>query len=161
EVLDWFKDWIGYPAEAAGVLLSGGSAANLTALTCAREALVGPMRDDLVAYVSDQAHSSLARAARVMGFGPDQLRVLPSGAARRRAFTLVPDYLADAAGDGDAVDFADRGLQLSRSARALKVWMSIRALGLRAFRQAIDRCLDLAAEAAARVEASPDLELLS
>ena len=32
QVLDWFKDWIGYPAEASGILLSGGSAANMTAL---------------------------------------------------------------------------------------------------------------------------------
>lgn len=36
-VLDWFKDWIGYQQTAAGVLVSGGSAANLTALACARE----------------------------------------------------------------------------------------------------------------------------
>ena len=25
-VLDWFKDWLGYPPAAAGILLSGGSA---------------------------------------------------------------------------------------------------------------------------------------
>ena len=68
EVIGWFKDWVGYPAEAAGILVSGGSAANLTALACAREALAGPMSDDLVVYVSDQAHSSLARAARNLGF---------------------------------------------------------------------------------------------
>ena len=35
-----FKQWIGYPEQAAGVLVSGGSAANMTALACAREALV-------------------------------------------------------------------------------------------------------------------------
>ena len=60
-------------------LVSGGSAANMTALACAREALVGSMSDDLVVYVSDQAHSSIARAARVLGFRPDQVRVLPVG----------------------------------------------------------------------------------
>lgn len=55
-VLRWFAEWIGYPPESGGVLVSGGSAANLTAMACAREALVGAMSDDLVAYVSEQGH---------------------------------------------------------------------------------------------------------
>jgi glutamate/tyrosine decarboxylase-like PLP-dependent enzyme len=95
-VLDWFKSWLGYPSEAAGVLVSGGSAANMTALACAREALLGPMTPSAVVYVSDQAHSSLARAARLLGFRPDQVRVLPAGHDRR----LRPDVLA-AAMDAD------------------------------------------------------------
>src|SRR3954449_3515776 len=89
-ILDWFKEWIGYPAGAAGVLVSGGSAANMTALACAREALAGPMSDDLVAYCSDQAHSSVARAARILGFRPEQVRVLPSD----DRFRMRPDALA-------------------------------------------------------------------
>ena len=85
QVLDWFKEWIGYPAAASGILLSGGSAANMTALACARETLAGAMRDDLVVYVSDQAHSSLARAARTLGFRPDQVKVLPVDGQHRHA----------------------------------------------------------------------------
>jgi glutamate/tyrosine decarboxylase-like PLP-dependent enzyme len=80
-VLDLFKQWIGYPEQASGVLVSGGSAANMTALACAREELMRRSQesaDDGVAYVSDQAHSSMARAARALGMHPDQLRVLPS-----------------------------------------------------------------------------------
>jgi aromatic-L-amino-acid/L-tryptophan decarboxylase len=77
-VLHWFKNWIGYPPSASGVLVSGGSAANMTALACAREALLGVMTDKAVVYVSDQAHSSMARAARILGFHPDQVRVLPT-----------------------------------------------------------------------------------
>src|SRR5689334_6778162 len=92
EVLGWFKDWVGYPAEAAGSLTSGGSAANMTALACAREAKAGPMRDDLVLYVSDQAHSSIARAARILGFRPDQVRVLPGDGELR----LAPETLSAA-----------------------------------------------------------------
>ncbi|HWF36079.1 MAG TPA: aminotransferase class V-fold PLP-dependent enzyme [Solirubrobacteraceae bacterium] len=97
-VLDWFKEWIGYPREAAGVLVSGGSAANLTALACAREALLGPMTDRVVAYASDQSHSSVARASRVMGFRPDQVRVLPTDASHRiRLDALVGAIDADLA----------------------------------------------------------------
>ena len=88
-VLDSFKEWIGYPAAAAGVLLGGGSAAT-TALACARESLIGPMVADVVAYCSDQAHSSVARAARALGFRPEQVRVLPTD----EHFRMRPDALA-------------------------------------------------------------------
>ena len=91
-VLDWFKDWLGYDGGAAGLLLNGGSAANMTALACARETLVGPMNDRVVAYASDQAHSSVARAARLLGFRPDQLRILPAAEDLR----LRPEMLAHA-----------------------------------------------------------------
>jgi glutamate/tyrosine decarboxylase-like PLP-dependent enzyme len=95
-VLDWFKEWIGYPREAAGVLVNGGSAANMTALACARESLAGAMSDDLVAYCSDQAHSSVARAARALGFRPDQVRVLPTDDRfRMRADALTGAMEAD------------------------------------------------------------------
>src|SRR3954463_2814236 len=91
-VLDWFKSWIGYPPEAGGILVSGGSAANITALACARESLVGAGSDRAVAYVADQTHSSVARAARLIGFRPDQLRVLPTDDGHR----LRMDALAGA-----------------------------------------------------------------
>jgi aromatic-L-amino-acid/L-tryptophan decarboxylase len=97
-VLDWFKQWIGYPREAAGLLVSGGSAANLTALACAREVLVGPMDDRAVVYMGDQAHSSIRRAASVLGFRADQLRVLPSdGDHRLRPETVAAAMRADVA----------------------------------------------------------------
>jgi len=268
EILGWFKDWIGYPTEAGGSLVTGGSAANLTALVCAREARVGSMRDDLVVYVSDQAHSSVARAARILGFRADQLRVLPvgddlrlepstlaaaitadesagrlpffvvanagatssgaidplteiamlcrdknawlhidaayggfavltergrralegialgdsitldphkwlyqpyecgcllvrDGRALRAAFEISSDYLRDAEPATGEVNFADLGLQLSRSSRAFKLWLSLRTFGLGAFRTAIDDCLDLAELARARIDASDRLELVA
>jgi aromatic-L-amino-acid/L-tryptophan decarboxylase len=266
-VLDWFKEWIGYPAEAEGVLVSGGSAANMTALACAREALLGAMSERVVVYVSDQAHSSVARAARVLGFRPEQVRVLPTderfrmrpdtlveamdadlraglrplfvsasagstntgavdplpqlaeicrergawlhvdgayggfaaltgrgkrllqgmeladsvtldphkwlyqpfecgcllvrrGHYLREAFEITPDYLKDTEVLAREVNFADRGVQLSRMCRALKLWVSLKYFGVSAFRTAIDRSLDLARETQARIENSGELELL-
>jgi glutamate/tyrosine decarboxylase-like PLP-dependent enzyme len=77
-VLDWFKEWVGYPEGASGLLLSGGSAANLTAMACAAQHRLGvERRGDAVVYVSSHTHSSVVRGARALGFGAEQIRVLP------------------------------------------------------------------------------------
>jgi aromatic-L-amino-acid/L-tryptophan decarboxylase len=79
----------------------------------------------------------------------------------RRAFEITPDYLRDAQVHPGEVNFSDLGVQLTRGFRALKVWMSVRCFGTRAFSQAIDNCLDLALAAQRRIEASSELELLN
>jgi aromatic-L-amino-acid decarboxylase len=267
EVLGWMRDWIGFPSEAGGVLVSGGSAANLTALACARELRLGAMDGRAVAYCSDQSHSSVARAARTLGFRPEQLRVLPTddvyrmrvdaleaavdadvregriplvvaanagatntgavdplaelsrvcrarglwlhvdaayggfaaltdrgrdalrgieladsvtldphkwlyqsiecGAllvrepgALERAFSVTPDYLSETEAGDTEVQLAARGLQLTRTSHALKLWMSVQTLGLAAFRDTIDRCLDLAVLAERLVQEDDRLELM-
>jgi hypothetical protein len=83
------------------------------------------------------------------------------GRLLRTAFQISPDYLGDAGGELAEVNFADQGLQLARGARALKVWLSVKAFGVDAFRAAVDSALDLAAEAEARIRASSALELLA
>src|SRR5215208_8244479 len=77
----------------------------------------------------------------------------------REAFTINPDYLADY--KCEEVNFADLGLQLTRGARALKIWLSINHFRLDAFRQAVDRAIDLAHAAEQRVRESDALELMS
>jgi hypothetical protein len=78
----------------------------------------------------------------------------------REAFEITPDYLKDTEVLAREVNFADRGVQLSRMCRALKLWVSLKYFGVAAFRTAIDRSLDLAREAQARIENSGELELL-
>ena len=136
-VLDWFKEWIGYPATAAGVLVSGGSAANMTALACAREALLGAMSDRVVIYCSDQAHSSVARGARVLGFRPDQVRVLPvDGDYRLRADRVEAAMDADlaagrqpmlvaASAGGTNTGAVDALTDLARVCRDRGVWFHV------------------------------------
>ncbi len=267
EVLGWMRSWVGFPADAGGILLSGGSAANLTALACARELRLGPMDVRAVAYCSDQSHSSVARAARTLGFRPEQLRVLPTDDGYRlrvdalvaavradraagllplvvaanagatntgavdplpelaaacrehglwlhvdaayggfaaltergrrllsgieqadsvaldphkwlyqpiecgallvreardleHAFSVFPDYLTETEAGETEVQLAARGLQLTRTSRALKVWMSVHTFGLTAFRATIDRCLDLAELAERLVREDDRLELV-
>lgn len=69
------------------------------------------------------------------------------GRMLRNTFRVVPDYLKDTDGIEEEVNFRDHGIQLTRSFRALKLWMSIRYFGLRAFRTAIDHGLELAEHA--------------
>ena len=71
--LDWLRSLLGMPAGSEGVMTSGGSLANMTALAAARSA-VGPG----VCYLSDQTHASIPRALRVLGFPAEHIRVLES-----------------------------------------------------------------------------------
>ena len=77
------------------------------------------------------------------------------------AFHMPHDVLQDTVWGADHVNFADRGLQLSRSFRALKVWMSVQTFGMEAFREAVSRTMELAAEAGRYVLERPGLELLT
>ena len=58
-------------------------------------------------------------------------------------------------------NISDRGLQLSRSVRALKIWMSVQTFGMAAFRRAVSKGMELAARAGEYVEKSRNLELLT
>ena len=77
------------------------------------------------------------------------------------AFEVRPDILQDTVWGANHPNFGDRGLQVSRSFRALKVWMSVQVFGMAAFRRAVANGLGLAARAEAHVRASPVLEILS
>ena len=81
-VLDWFRDWIEY-RHRPRACSSAAAPRRTSAIACAREALIGPMSSRIVMYTGDQTHSSVARAARHLGFRPDQLRVLPTDDAFR------------------------------------------------------------------------------
>ena len=74
-------------------------------------------------------------------------------------FALHHDVLQDTVWGANHPNFADRSLQLSRSFRALKVWMSVQTFGLAAFRRAVSKGMELAARAEAYVRASPLLDL--
>lgn len=279
QVLGWFKSIMRFPRTAGGLLVSGGSMANLIGLAAARNTLAGldargrglaALGQQLVLYASTEAHSSVRKAVELLGLGADALRLVPVGgdfridvdaleaaiAADRReglrpfcvvgnagtvntgaidplaaladlcareslwlhvdgafgalaalspaleprlagmeradslafdchkwmcqpydvacalvrsaerhrsAFSVVPDYLERLPG-GIAhapIDFSEYGVQLSRSFRALKLWLSIKAEGLDKFRRLIEQNVAQAAYLAARIEASEPLELLA
>ena len=75
--VDWLRAVCGLPEGAGGAFVSGGSMANLTALAAARHRRFGTGDfSRAVVYASDQAHSSIVRGARVLGFAPERVRLL-------------------------------------------------------------------------------------
>jgi glutamate/tyrosine decarboxylase-like PLP-dependent enzyme len=269
-VLEWIREWMGLDSGASGLLTSGGSAANTTAVVAARHAAVekgGDIRK-LVVYTSAQAHSSVVRAAWVAGIARDNVRVVdmddrfrmnaeslrmaiesdraqgaepflvvasagttntgsvdpiddianvclqyglwlhvdaayagfaaltaegkkllgrldradsltldphkwlfvpfecgclmvrePSRLAD--AFRISPEYLRDVEPGEEEVNFADRGVQLTRYSRALKIWFSVKYFGTEVIAAAIQDAMERARLLESLVKSSPDFEILS
>lgn len=86
-VVKWIAEFIGYPCQAGGCLLSGGSAGNLVGLAAARKQKAlfdadsvgmrgGP---PLTVYASQEVHASVEKAMMILGMGRDQLRKVAVG----------------------------------------------------------------------------------
>lgn len=266
--LDWLRQLFGLPDSAGGLFTSGGSVANLTGLALARHIKLANSVEGAVIYCSDQTHSSIDRAVRVLGFAPDQLLRLPSndefqldlpsvsraiaadraagrnpfcvvanagttntgavdslpelatlcareglwlhcdgafGAAAifctrgralldgiervdslsldphkwlfqpfeigcllvrqmaglKEAFHVMPEYLKDTEGLPDEVNFCDFGIQLTRSFRALKLWMSLQVFGRAGFERAVLHGFELADLAAQVLDDMADWEVVT
>jgi len=269
-VLDWFREWMGMPDGTGGVLTTGGSAANLTAVVAARHAAVEAGNDmsRLTVYTSAQAHSSVTRAAWIAGIPRANVRTVDMDADYRMsasdlqgkvaaddragyspfmvvasagttntgavdplheiadycigeklwlhvdaayagfaaltkegkamlsgieradsltldphkwlfvpfecgcllvrdpsaltsAFRILPEYLKDVQPGDEEVNFADRGEQLTRYSRALKVWLSVNYFGTTAIAAAIQEAMERARLLEQLVRASPEFEILS
>ena len=273
QTIDLLRQACGLPEGAGGLFLSGGSMANLSGLATARAVKLDGSDPSAIVYLSDQAHSSVAKGLRVLGIAPHQTRsvavddalrmdvgalekqvledhekglrpfcVVASagttntgavdplqriaaicrandmwlhvdgayGAAAaltergravlqgleladsialdphkwlfqpfeigcllvrdlrhlRQAFAVHPEdnasYLADVGRMAEReVVFYEHGVQLTRSFRALKLWMSLRIFGLAAFRETIDRGIALAEEAERMLRSDPRWEVVT
>ena len=87
--VNWLKEMLGYPAEAAGILVSGGSMANFAGIAAARSAKAGVnvVRDGVAAvgrpmclYVSEEGHFSVRKAAGMLGIGTANVRAVKTNA---------------------------------------------------------------------------------
>jgi aromatic-L-amino-acid decarboxylase len=87
QVLRWVSEFVGF-GEPSGVMASGGTVSNLTALAAARERAAPGVRHTgmadrrLALYCSAEAHYSVVRAAEVLGLGADGVRLVPIGRDR-------------------------------------------------------------------------------
>jgi glutamate/tyrosine decarboxylase-like PLP-dependent enzyme len=80
----------------------------------------------------------------------------------RRAFSHTADYARSLTSDPvEGFAFFEESMELSRPLRALKLWLSLRYHGLRAFQQSIAEDLQLAQTLAAAIDAEPALERLA
>src|SRR5262245_30763582 len=64
--IDWIRQILGFPAKASGLFVSGGSMANLAALTAARQAKPNSL-GRLRMYASTATHFSIIKAATLLG----------------------------------------------------------------------------------------------
>jgi aromatic-L-amino-acid/L-tryptophan decarboxylase len=139
EVLRWLAREFGYGARASGLLTTGGSLANWTAVVAARHAAFGDAGDfrKATAYTSSQAHHSVAKALRLAGIPPPNLRAIavdgryrldPDDLERRieedRAAGFRPFLVVAAAGTTNtgAVDPLDTIASLCAEQR---IWMHV------------------------------------
>jgi aromatic-L-amino-acid/L-tryptophan decarboxylase len=81
QALRWLGEFVGFDKAATGILVSGGSAANLTALLVALRAVTGPDDDRraMRVYASVETHFSVGKAAAALG-----VRVAPVAVDRDR-----------------------------------------------------------------------------
>lgn len=76
-VTRWLCDLFEYPAASQGILTSGGSIANLSAIVTARHTKLGEDFWDGTYYVSEQAHASVTKAAAIAGLPKRSMRIVP------------------------------------------------------------------------------------
>jgi glutamate/tyrosine decarboxylase-like PLP-dependent enzyme len=262
-VVDWLRELMGMPEDSEGILVSGGSMGNVTAIAAARNAGF-----DGIIYLSDQTHSSIRRGLAVTGWPDDAIRLVPTGedfrwdadavaaavaedlaaglrpaiviasagttntgavdpldaladlcaangmwlhvdgaygalaaltepgrvalAGLGRAdsltldphkwlfqpydvgcvlvrgkglleacFTMNPEYLRDVAAHGGETEFRNMSLELTRRARSIKIWLTLRAYGLDRIEAAVLRGIQLAEIAQRLIEADPFWQLVT
>ena len=108
--LGWLRQLLGLPDSFDGVIYDTASIASLHALAAAREVAIPDVRTKGLAgrsglprisvYVSEQAHSSIDKAAITLGFGQDALRRIPVD----KQFRMRVDALRDAIGADRSTD---------------------------------------------------------
>jgi len=140
-LLRWLCNLIGYPDTALGNLTSGGSIANLIAITTARDHLQisGERVEQAVVYLTEQVHHCVQKALRIAGLGNAVIRYIPVDERFRMDINalerqlkadkqkgLLPFLLVGSAGTTDtgAIDPLDGMADL---AKAYGLWFHIDA----------------------------------
>jgi glutamate/tyrosine decarboxylase-like PLP-dependent enzyme len=140
-LIRWMADMVGYPADAAGNLASGGSISNLIAIVSARDAcgITSSNITRSVIYLSRQAHHSIDKAVRIAGLGEcviryidldERFRMVPGDldeqVAEDREAGLNPFLIVASAGTTD-VGAIDPLAEIGEIARRHGLWYHVDA----------------------------------
>ena len=102
-VMDWLRQMLGLSDRFTGVIQDTASTTTFCALLCARERTGGFGQNGgglqaepapMVVYASDQAHSSVGKAALLAGFGKDNLRLIPTDGQHALRLDLLEAAIA-------------------------------------------------------------------
>ncbi len=105
-VTNWFSRLLGFSEDSYGVITSGGTLANLTALLSARavnapdDVWTNGSKKRLAVMVSEQAHYCVDRAARIMGLGDDGVIKVPTDENFQMKTEFLQPLLEDAKSRG-------------------------------------------------------------
>lgn len=138
KLLKWLCEQIGFGSHSGGVFVSGGSMANITALTAARDCKLNDETLHLgVAYISDQTHSSVAKGLRIIGIPNKRIRIIPThdnftmntelleaAIEKDKASGLIPFVIIGTAGTTNTGSI-DPFQEISRIAKAHDLWFHI------------------------------------
>jgi aromatic-L-amino-acid decarboxylase len=138
-VINWFSEMIGYPGSARGILTTGGSLANFTAIVTARRNRLPEDFLNGTIYASDQIHHSIIKAAILAGFPERNVREIESDQRycirldglqravqedRRNGYT--PFLVVGSAGTTNT-GAVDPLTELAQFARAQELWLHVDA----------------------------------
>lgn len=139
----WIADFLGYPTNCGGILVSGGNMANFVGFLAARTQACKAIRAEgaqaanLVAYASRETHTWIQKAADLFGLGTNAIRwiatdqhqrmdpaALSAQIAADRAAGKVPFFLAASAGTV-STGAVDPIRALSQIAKTEDIWFHI------------------------------------
>ena len=145
QTVRWVAELVGYPAEAGGLLVSGGNMANFVCFLAGRRAMLGePVRADGLPssprariYCSSGTHTWVQKAADLFGFGTGAIRWIPTDAGQRMRVDLLRERIRDdlAAGDRPLMVVGTAGTvgtgavdplrELAEVCRAHRLWFHV------------------------------------
>ena len=97
-VMEWLRQLLGLPEGMQGVIQDTASTATLVALLTAREKATDfesnrkGLNKPLIIYISEEAHSSVDKGAKIAGYGAQNIRRIPTD----ETFAMIPKKLEEA-----------------------------------------------------------------